>query len=90
MAGQETVKHARDGVLTAQDDASNLRHLVSLLSEQKHLIARSAFYIGSLYVPLAQLRQEERDLSEVREAGLTQFPLFIRHHQGLSDLEHKR
>jgi hypothetical protein len=27
--------------------------------------------------------QEELDLIEVREAGLTQFPLFIRHHQDL-------
>jgi hypothetical protein len=53
-AGQETVKHACTCVLTAQNDASNLRHLVSLLSQQKHLRARSAFPIGSLFIKLPQ------------------------------------
>jgi hypothetical protein len=45
--GQESVQHVRDGVLTAQDDARTLRHLVSLLGKQKHLLTRSALPIGS-------------------------------------------
>jgi hypothetical protein len=48
------VEDASDRILTPEHDTRNLRHFVSLLGKQKHLIAGSALHIGSLFIVLPQ------------------------------------
>lgn len=76
-AGQEMVKHAHDCVLTAQDDASHLRQLVSGLGQAEASDSEFGFPHWEPLHRTSATRQEELDLIEVRESGLTQFPLFI-------------
>jgi len=55
LPGFETVEHTGDSIRTTLDQTSNLKHLVILMGQENHLVARPALHIGRIFIPVAQL-----------------------------------
>ncbi len=53
---KQVIRGAGDGILTPQDQASNLENAVTLLGEHKHLIAGTCLCINLFLVALTQVR----------------------------------